>query len=154
MTPVRSQNLRTSIELIGAASVLVGLVFVGLELRSNTQAIRAETFQSLTDISNDYIMQLAADPDLARIYHAASANGISVLSPGDSARYWSIERAYWVRMQNVFSQYARGTLEDEDFVLYRAVICEGKKGSREMWPEHRMILTPAFAAFVEECWGR
>lgn len=92
-----SHNLRTWIDLIAAAGVLVSLIFVGLELRSNTEAIRAETFQSLTDISNDSIMQLAADPDLARIYHAASANGIAVLSPADSARYWSIERAYWVR---------------------------------------------------------
>ena len=154
MAQDRSQTLKTWIDLIGAAGVLVGLIFVGLELRNNTEAIRAETFQSLTDISNDYIMQLAADPELARIYHAATANGLAVLSPLDSARYWSIARAYWVRMQNVFSQYSRGTLEDEDFALYRAVICRGDQGARDMWPEHRPILTPAFATFVEECWNR
>ena len=149
----RLHDPRTWIDLIGALGVLIGLIFVGLELRNNTQAIRAETFQSLTDISNDYIMQLAADPELARIYHTASANGLAALPPADSARYWSIERAYWVRMQNVFSQYTRGTLEMEDFALYRAVICRGDLGAREMWPEHRGILTPAFIEFVEDCWG-
>ena len=49
----RSYTLRTLIDLVGAAGVLTGLIFVGLELRNNTLAIRAETFQSLTDISRD-----------------------------------------------------------------------------------------------------
>jgi hypothetical protein len=105
--------------------------------------VKAATFQSLTDISNDYVMQIAADPELARILHTARASGLAALTQTDSARFWSLERAFWVRMQNVFSQYSRGTLTDDDFRMYREVICGSAGGTRDMWPEHRGILSAA-----------
>jgi len=146
-------RLKSIGELVGLGAVVLGLVFVGLELRSNTEAVRASTFQSLTDISNDYIMEIAADPDLSRILHAARAGGLGALAPADSVRFWSLERAFWVRMQNVYSQYERGTLTEDDFVLYRSVICDSPEASRALWPEHRSILTPSFIRFIRACWG-
>lgn len=153
MTEKRSR-INDMADVVGTAAVVLGLVFVGFELRNNTAAVRAATFQSLTDISNDYIMQIASDPELARIQGAARMGGLEVLTPADSTRYEQIERAFWVRMQNVYSQYARGTLAEEDFYLYRRVICQAERGKQEMWPEHRGILTPAFVSFVEECWAQ
>jgi len=150
----RGLRVKAIADAVGLAAVMLGLVFVGLELRSNTEAVKAATFQSLTDISNDYVMQIAADPDLARIVHTARASGLAALSPSDSARFWSTERAFWVRMQNVFSQYSRGTLTDDDFRMYREVICRAFKGTRDMWPEHRGILSAPLVRFVEDCWSR
>jgi len=145
-------RIKTLAELVGTVAVVLGLVFVGLELRNNTEAVKAATFQNLTDISNAYLMQIAADPELARIQGSARAGGLYALNPADSTRYWQIQRAFWVRMQNVFSQYARGTLAEEDFFLYRQVICGADRGERDMWVEHRRILTPDFVRFVEGCW--
>jgi hypothetical protein len=150
----KAQRVKAVTEAVGLAAVLLGLVFVGVELRGNTEAVKAATFQSLTDISNDYVMQIAADPELARILHTARASGLAALAPSDSARYWSMERAFWVRMQNVFSQYSRGTLTDEDFHMYREVICGSTGGTRDMWPEHRGILSAALVTFVEDCWSQ
>jgi hypothetical protein len=145
-------RIKTLVDLVGTAGVVLGLVFVGLELRNNTEAVKAATFQNLTDISNTYIMQIAADPELARIQGAARAGGLRALTPADSTRYEQLQRAFWVRMQNVFSQYARGTLSEDDFFLYRQVICGPERGKRDMWAEHRGILTPTFVEFVESCW--
>lgn len=146
-------RIKTLAELVGMAAVVLGLVFVGLELRNNTEAVKAATFQSLTDISNTFLMQIAADPELARIQGSARAGVLRALTPADSTRYWQVERAFWVRMQNVFSQYSRGTLAEEDFFLYRQVVCGADRGERDMWVEHRGVLTPAFVRFVEGCWG-
>ncbi len=146
-------RIKTLAELVGTAAVVLGLVFVGLELRNNTEAVKAATFQNLTDISNAFLMQIAGDPELARIQGTARAGGLRALSPADSTRYWQVERAFWVRMQNVFSQYVRGTLAEGDFFLYRRVICDADRGERDMWPEHRGVLTPDFVRFVEGCWG-
>lgn len=150
---VATGRLKSMGEVVGLGAVVLGLVFVGLELRSNTEAVRASTFQNLTDISNDYIMEIAADPDLSRILHAARAGGLGALDPADSVRFWSLERAFWVRMQNVYSQYERGTLTEDDFVLYRSVICDAPEAGRALWPEHRSILTPSFIRFIQACWG-
>jgi len=100
-------------EVVGALSVVLGLLFVGMELRANTQAVKAGTFQSLTDVSNDFLVTVAGDPELSRIYTAGRSDS-SALSPADSARFYLLSRAYWVRMQNVHSQFERGTLSDKD----------------------------------------
>lgn len=81
-------------------------------LRQNTEAVEAATFQSLTDASSNYLLTIASDAELTRInalgtVDAAALNGV------DSDRLFILRRSYWVRMQNVFSQWNRGTLSDE-----------------------------------------
>jgi len=46
---LQSDKIKLVVETSGALAVLLGLVFVGLELRQNTYAVEAATFQSLTD---------------------------------------------------------------------------------------------------------
>ena len=58
---VKSDKLKLIVESGGAAAVLLGLVFVGLELRQNTEAVEAATFQSLTDASSNYLLTIASD---------------------------------------------------------------------------------------------
>ena len=81
-------------------------------LRQNTEAVEAATFQSLTDASSNYLLTIASDAELTRInalgtVDAAALNGV------DSDRLFILRRSYWVRMQNVFSQWNRGTFSDE-----------------------------------------
>ena len=147
------------VEVGSAAAVLLGLVFVGLELRQNTEAVEAATFQSLTDASSDYLLTIAADPELSRISVLASGTP-ELLSDEDRARLFMLDRSYWVRMQNVYSQWQRGTLSNEDWKLYRRVICDSGAGfnsdisTRVNFAEHRPILTPDFSEYVEGCWTR
>ena len=102
MSVLQRSSIKDLAEVVGTVAVVLGLVFVGVELRNNTAAVRAATFQSLTDISNDYIMQIASDPELARIQGAARSGGLAALTPADSTRYEQIERAFWVRCRTCF----------------------------------------------------
>lgn len=47
MASTRVEKTRLFVELAAGLAVLVGLVFVGLELRQNTAAMQAATFQDL-----------------------------------------------------------------------------------------------------------
>jgi hypothetical protein len=42
-------KVKLAVEACGVAAVLLGLVIVGLELRQNTDAVEAATFQSHTE---------------------------------------------------------------------------------------------------------
>ena len=151
-------RVKMLVEASGAAAVLLGLIFVGLELRQNTEAVEAATFQSLTDASSNFLMTVAADSELTRIY----TTGITQpgkLSESDNARFFMVSRAFWVRMQNVFSQWQRGTLSDDDWVLYENVICyttgtgfNAGDGIISSFKEHEVVLNPDFREFVESCW--
>lgn len=157
MSDHKPDNFRAKVEIASAFAVLLGLIFVGLELRQNTAAVEAATFQNLTDATNDYILELASNSDILRVWNIGSVNP-DQLNELDALRYNLVMRAYWVRMQNVFSQWKRGTLAAQDWRLYQAVICDpdnvtGNIGERVTFDQHTIVLSPEFIEFVGACWN-
>ncbi len=142
--------------MIGAAAVLIGLVFVGLELRQNTEAIQASSLQNQTDASTEFLLLIASDHELSRIWLEASSNPDG-LNEIDRVRFFLISRARWLRMQNAYLQWRRGTLNDEDWTLYNRLICtSGTGGAMRFatnWNDHNTALAASFVEFVENCWA-
>jgi len=155
---MKADKAKIIVEASGAIAVLLGLVFVGLELRQNTEAVEAATFQALTDASSNYILSIASDPELNRINSIGHADP-SALNELEYARFFMVNRSYWVRMQNVYSQWQRGTLSNDDWRMYEYVICgsgeklNSRNGLIQTFDEHRQMLTPKFVKFIETCWG-
>lgn len=157
--PVMSNltKLNPLLEFVGGVAVLIGLVFVGLELRQNTEAVQAATLQSLTEQSQDYLLLLAEDGEINAIWRKGVAD-LSKLDAGEASRFNFLYRAQWIRFQNAYLQWRRGTLDDNDWAFYAGIICRkgGDKGSPSArgatWPDHRGALTTDFVAFVEACW--
>ena len=154
-----SARLKAMIEIGSAIAVLVGLIFVGVELRQNTAAVEAATFQSLTDASSDWLMTVAGDPELLRAWTIGSTDP-EKLDEADSARYFLVSRSFWVRMQNVFSQWERGTLGDEDWQFYDEVLCGTigqtgpSTGNMATFDRHKNVLSDRFLQYLENCWDQ
>lgn len=158
MSKMNVAKMNPLLEFIGGIAVLIGLVFVALELRHNTEAVRAETLQSLTEQSQDYLLLLASDGEVNAIWRQGIAD-LSKLDEGQASRFNFLYRAQWIRLQNAYLQWRRGTLDDNDWAFYAGIICrqEGDSGSPSArgatWPDHKGALTKDFVAFVETCWG-
>lgn len=156
MTDWESGKLRALVELIAAVAVLVGLIFVGLELRQNTDAVQAATLQSQTDASTEFLQLIAADADLARIFLQARKDE-SQLNELDSFRNNMMVRARWVRMHNAYLQWQRGTLSEDDWTTIESRICgsnsNGPAPYSSTWDDHRNTLSDHFVNFVEDCWN-
>lgn len=58
-------NRSEKIEIIGVAAVLVGLVFVGLELRQNSDLLRITATQTLAAEYSDALEVMAYEGDAA-----------------------------------------------------------------------------------------
>lgn len=150
-------KLNPLLEFIGGVAVLIGLVFVGLELRQNTEAVQAATLQNLTEQSQDYLLLLASDGETNAIWRKGVTD-LSNLDEAEASRFNFLYRAQWIRFQNAFLQWKRGTLDDDDWAFYAGVICRkgGDSGSPSArgstWPDHKGALTDAFVDFVESCW--
>jgi hypothetical protein len=154
--------VKSYVELAGAGAVLVGLIFVGLELRQNTSAVEAATLQNLTDASGEYLMTLATNPELARILYEGSTN-MEQLSASDRRQHHYLMRAQWFRFQNSFLQWQRGTLNDDAWEIYAGFVCRtavggppneaGPSNRVATWADHRPILLPHFVEYVEACWA-
>jgi hypothetical protein len=156
MVDWESGKLRAMVELVAAVAVLVGLIFVGLELRQNTDAVQAATLQSQTDASTEFLQLIAADADLARIVFQARGGG-GQLSELDSFRNFMLVRARWIRIHNAYLQWQRGTLSEDDWKTIESRICgsdlDGPAPYSSTWEDHRSTLSDGFVSFVEDCWS-
>ena len=141
-------RLRGIIELIGAGAVLLGLIFVGIELRQNTAAVEAASIDGLTNLSQDFFLILASDQELARIWDIGQED-MSKLNESERSRFLWILRSRLVRWQSAFLQWRRGTLGDEDWAYYRALICDSTQ--QESWPLVRVGFLPDFVEYAESC---
>ena len=138
-------DTKSTIEIGGLIAVVLGLLFVGIEVRQNTSATQAATLQGLNDSSQEYLLSVASNPALVELQMRAVAEPDS-LSDVEARQYFLLERTRWLRSQNAFNQYRRGTLGDDDWVTFEIVMCDRKAPS---WQNHKSVVTPKFAGFVE-----
>jgi hypothetical protein len=153
-------STKSLIELLSAGAVLVGLIFVGFELQQNTAAVEATTLQSSTDASVDWMMSIASDPELTRIWTTPPTE-LDNLTETERHQLHLLQRSQWFRFQNAYLQWQRGTLGEDDWKIYKGYICRthGKTARNSQaanlrfvtWDDHRGVLLPQFAEFVENC---
>jgi len=55
--------------LTANAGVIIGLIFLALEIRQNTEVARSVVDLEITTLSTDFHMRLAENPGLARAYY-------------------------------------------------------------------------------------
>ena len=138
-------DTKSTIEIGGLIAVVLGLSFVGIEVRQNTAATQAATLQGLNDSSQEYLLSVASNPELVELQMRAVAEPDS-LSDVEARQYFLLERTRWLRSQNAFHQYQRGTLSDDDWVTFEIVMCAREAPS---WQTHKSVVTPKFSEFVE-----
>ena len=142
------KNWKDLFELIGIAAIVVSLFFVGLELRQNTDAVKASSIDGLSSLSQEFYLLMASDPELTRIFRDGRQD-MGQLSENEFARFLWLERSRVVRLQTAFLQWQRGTLGDQDWLFYRSFVCT--ESERQSWDSTKTILVPDFVAYAESC---
>ena len=153
-------STKSLIELLSASAVLVGLIFVGFELRQNTAAVEATTLQSSTDASVDWMMSIASDSEMTRIWTTPPTE-LDKLTEIERHQLHLLQRSQWFRFQNAYLQWQRGSLSEDDWQIYMGYICRIHANTARnsqaanlrfvTWEDHRGVLLPRFAEFVESC---
>src|SRR5690606_5613238 len=72
-------------QIVGALGVIVSLIYVAAEVRQNTNAVRAATFQEMVAMTVQLRSELVTDPTFAALAVKASADPAS-LTPPEAAR--------------------------------------------------------------------
>lgn len=103
-------------ESISTVTVLLGLVFVGLEIRQNTNAVEGATIQAIAEMSQELSMVGIESPELREAFRIVREFG------PDSLTIDQIDLLGWFTtsslrvMENRWRQFELGTLEDFDIV--------------------------------------
>jgi hypothetical protein len=150
---VKKLDIGQTITILANAGVIIGIVFLAFEIRQNTTAVQASTFQDFTDSSEAYLIDLAINPDLLRVL-LEGANDPSQLDEIERVQANLVIRRLWTRARTAYLQWQRGSLSESDWEVFERNICDPGELSRLeaiFWKVERVRLPDDFMAFVEEC---
>jgi hypothetical protein len=137
-------------DFIGGIGVLVTLVYLVRQLRTNTTSVRTATYQAAVDLMSNLASRLAHDPEMYEIM-LRGAKDPSSLTEFKQRRFdllvLSMVRAY----ENLHFQYRQGAIDDEEWEGWEARIRSTFQtpGYKEWWSEHNLAFCPPFRCFIE-----
>ena len=110
---------RTWVEFFGLISVIGSLLFVGIEISQNTQAVRGATHQAVFDQVSEYYLFIASEERLADLAAMALTDEIkrNELSKGDRLRLYMLFMTGIRRVENIYMQHSNGILDDDAFKM-------------------------------------
>ena len=140
-------------ETVGFIGVIASLVFVGLEIRQNTQAAQAAAIQESINVARQQIQMYALDAEANRI-QMIGRESLDALTAEEEERYrWMLLSFFW-GMQGLYRQWDLGVLPNEEWEAWYRVICLniGNAGTRQVWDSGTFAhYTPDFRTKVESC---
>ena len=136
-------------QAVAAVATVLGLVFVGYQIRQNTRATRAAAHHNVSDSLNALNLMFAENAEITKIYLAGMDNR-RALSPEDRWRFDSVMRAYMHVCETMFVQAELGTGDDSIYLAEESGIrlIMAAPGSREWWDENPFGFGPEFRSYV------
>lgn len=127
-------EVRGLVEIVGLVAVLLGLVFVGLELRQNTAALSAQAVFELNDSSNENHRAVAQDPELALLVSKGYADP-TTLSNLELERFVRWMRVRFNLAEAGWLYHRQGLIDDGEFAGIKGSICMDlkKQGAKWFW---------------------
>ena len=112
-------KLNDRLALIANLSVVAGIVFLGLELQQNTQAIQAQTRDSITEKQMTYLGWAATSPELAAVLAKVDSAGRASLNGGEARQWRGYVGGQMREWENSFYQYERGLFTQGEYEARR-----------------------------------
>jgi len=101
-------------EIVGAIGVVISLIFVGLQIRKNTIASEAATYQASVGYDIEMLMALSSDSEQSRIFNAYTwVPGATDLTDSDIIRGEYQMTALLRHLENLYLQHELGMLSDK-----------------------------------------
>jgi hypothetical protein len=141
---------RETAEVIGVLGVVGSVIFVALEIRQNTDAVRSATIQAISEQSFDSNFRLAENPDLLALM--LKADNQEPLTDSERFQLFTLLNAILRLNQNRYQQFRLGVLDTATLfeVGGRSSVYQGFIFA-EYWEETKQNHSVEFQRFIEEC---
>ena len=145
------QDLGSIGELLGGVAVVVSLIYLALQIRQNTETVRASTFQQAAASSSALAEQLSLDPELTRIF-TSGVNELASLSEEDLPRFTFMGISFYRQLGNLHHQSRKGLINEEDWEGIRESYLRtiSRPGMETWWQENSYRFNRHFRSFIDE----
>lgn len=137
--------------LVGAAAMVLSVIFASIQIRNNTRAIRAAAFQQITASTAGSYQELARDAGLCGLVLRGN-DKFDSLDRVEKARYRFHQMAFLRHAEIAYVQEKIGTLKGEYWIGIRGTMDSyfSTAGARDAWALVRPRINPEFRDFVDE----
>lgn len=137
-------------ELIGAAGVIISLVYLAGEIRQNTKSLRASAYDSITSHIAELNKLIITNSEVASIIEEGDKDR-SGLSKDKRKRYDAFQSIRFRHYDNLHYQYRHDLLEESRWQPLQNALAHHlqKPGVVSSWNQYRKTLNMEFAEYVE-----
>ena len=145
-------KLNERLTLVANLSVVVGIVFLAVEMRQNTEALQAQTRDSITEKQMEFSGWIASSRDLSDVY-GRGTQGRANLEPSERAMFTFLVHGIMREWENSLYQFERGLFTAEEFEAYTRrwrMNMSAHRGYREFWEgSMKETFAPSFRAEID-----
>ena len=137
-------------ELIGSIALLISLIYVGIEIRKNTDTARTSTYQSIVSDFGSLNQTIISTPGMSALVVKAQEDFDS-LSEDEKAQISQLFFFLYHSFENMYYQARKGYLEDDVWLGWKRLILtyHQRPGHRSWWNLRRHVFSESFANFLE-----
>jgi hypothetical protein len=145
------QDLGSIGELLGAIGVILSLVYLAVQIRQNTNALRASSNHSLNDAFSGFLTLLVENERASDILSRGAEN-LESLDAKDCDTFYSLLGLLFNHFENCHLHYRKGLLDPDQWARWRIAIgwYAGLPGVSVWWQNRGGIFSPQFREFVSE----
>ena len=144
------QDLGSIGELVAAIATVATLVYLAIQIRSNTYAVRSAAAQSVHEAFATWYRMLAADAALAQLVTDGLRDYAS-LSETNKARFVATFMAFLSYSQDAFIKWREGSLSADLWLGWELVMMNlvNAPGGKDFWGERGYLFGDEFRDHVE-----
>ena len=137
-------------EIIGAVGVIISLVYLAIQIRSNTEAERTSTYQSIVSDFGALNNSMASSPELSYMFVHGMEN-YHQFSSEDQARISQMFFQCFHYFENMYYQHRKGYLDDEVWAGWKRLMLtyHSRPGFQTGGEYLRDVYSVPFAHFLE-----
>jgi hypothetical protein len=136
-------------QIIAALAVVASLLYVGVQLKQNTQAIRAAAVQSMAATVATNATNVAANPQNASLFRRGLTD-FAELTEAEREQFVQLMNGIFLSQDSIFWLYSRGSFPEELWQRELGGLCAwlGTSGGKSAWEQAH--LSSPFRQHVDE----
>ncbi len=136
-------------EIIGAIAVVVTLIYLAIQVRQNTNALKLNTTQSVTEELQDMFALLASNQDLTEVFVRASRD--SELRGPERGRYSAFTSNLIRVYENAFLQRRAGVIDQAHWVGMTRMMIDytSMAAFQQYWLDRKHWVSDDFQDYME-----
>jgi hypothetical protein len=137
-------------EFVAAVGVIVSLIYLAMQIRQNTESVRANTSHAVSSSFTEWGRRLL-DRDLFCIWREGRGD-LQSLSPEERDRFLMMAQIQFRNYEDAFHQFQRSLLEAEVWESRRTAMLEYffEPGIQDWWSRRKNTFSRSFREFLDQ----